>query len=336
MTLSLLLACASEPTAPHDTGSELPANRAPGAPSVELSSERPLYGEDLGCLLVEEAVDPDGDAVSYFYSWTVDGAEVGAWQRWACTVVASDGTDDSPPATASATTLDECIAGEFLGSQGVMPLLQSYDDLALDVDGGPFTIEGWFKLDAVTSTLFYKGVADSGMTSVNLDYALLSVEGTDLHWATGWSGTGDCDYRVVEEVTTPGTWHHVAATADTDTGEKALFIDGVLVDSCQMHTKNPGGDGPLTIGAHVQISNGQAYPSSWLVGLIDEVRISSTVRYVEDFEPSRWHEPDDDTLLLYHFAEGAGMSLEDASGNGYEGQFIYASWSEDDSACEAP
>ena len=80
--------------------------------------------------------------------------------------------------------------------------------VGLGSGGGAMTLDGWFQLDAVTQTLFYKGDADSGASSATLDYALLVANGTDVHWATGWSGSGDpCDYLVVEDVLTPGTWH---------------------------------------------------------------------------------------------------------------------------------
>jgi len=347
------LACSDKSVSPGDSGvslddtGEVDLGSAPTAPEIAISPEDPLYGEDLVCSILTESTDADGDAVTYAWAWTVDGADAGvdgdtvsgdqvsAWQTWSCTVVASDGTHDSDPASAEVTTLDECVSGEFLGQQGVLPIQPDADILGLGVDGGGLTLEGWFKPAAANATLFYKGVADSSPTSVNLDYALLTAnDGVDVHWATGWSGTGDCDYRVVADALTIGVWQHVAATADTETGAKQLFIDGVLIDACQMDTKNASADGPLTIGAHLQISNGQPYPSYMYTGLLDEVRISSIVRYDGDFEPPRWNEPDADTLLLYHFSEGTGMSLEDVSSNGMDGQFIYASWSSTESACD--
>ena len=61
-------------------------------------------------------------------------------------------------------------------------------------------------------------------------------------------------------------------------------------------------------------------------GIIDEVRISNTARYTEDFTPQGRFEPDKYTMALYHFDEGSGDVLHDASGNGYDGTIVGAKW----------
>src|SRR4029450_2877970 len=48
----------------------------------------------------------------------------------------------------------------------------------------------------------------------------------------------------------------------------------------------------------------------------DDVLVSKTARYEENFTPQRRFEPDADTLALYHCDEGSGEALTDASGNG--------------------
>lgn len=62
------------------------------------------------------------------------------------------------------------------------------------------------------------------------------------------------------------------------------------------------------------------------IGTIDEVRISSIVRYTEDFTPEQRFESDADTLALYHFEEGQGDVLKDSSGNDHHGKIIDADW----------
>lgn len=61
-------------------------------------------------------------------------------------------------------------------------------------------------------------------------------------------------------------------------------------------------------------------------GIIDEVRISKTARYLNEFTPAARHEPDADTLALYHFDEGTGHVLRDASGHGRDGKIVGARW----------
>ena len=55
-------------------------------------------------------------------------------------------------------------------------------------------------------------------------------------------------------------------------------------------------------------------------GIIDEVRISNTVRYTKDFTPPRRFEPDEHTLALYHFDTGLGDTLFDSSPHGHQWQ----------------
>ncbi len=70
---------------------------------------------------------------------------------------------------------------------------------------------------------------------------------------------------------------------------------------------------------------GPTVPTMWqFYGLMDEIRVSSTARYTEDFQPALRHTPDSETLLLYHLDEGDGTVAHDASGNGRDGQIINA------------
>lgn len=90
------------------------SNVAPSVPTVAIEPATPLEGEALQAVLVTPSVDPDGDAVSYVWSWEVDGSSqadlttdtvpagrtVGD-QRWTVVVRASDGAAESAEATAT-------------------------------------------------------------------------------------------------------------------------------------------------------------------------------------------------------------------------------------------
>jgi hypothetical protein len=59
------------------------------------------------------------------------------------------------------------------------------------------------------------------------------------------------------------------------------------------------------------------------MGIIDEVRISNSVRYTEEFDvPTEEFDRDGDTVALYHLNEGAGKTTKDTSGNGNDAEFI--------------
>ena len=62
----------------ENTGSDaidLNANGAPSAPAIAIDPELPEEADDLKAIVTEESTDPDGDEVSYAWSWTV---QVGA------------------------------------------------------------------------------------------------------------------------------------------------------------------------------------------------------------------------------------------------------------------
>jgi hypothetical protein len=120
-----------------------------------------------------------------------------------------------------------------------------------------------------------------------------------------------------------GVWHHVAVTRRLADGRLQIFVDGRL----DGEGIGPAGDisyrsGRLTffpnhepflvIGAE-KYDAGALFPS--FRGWIDEVRLSTTVRYTSNFiRPSQRFTPDPYTAALYHFDEGAGDQIVDSSG----------------------
>jgi hypothetical protein len=127
-----------------------------------------------------------------------------------------------------------------------------------------------------------------------------------------------------------GSWHHIAIQRRRSDGFMWLYVDGSLEASAN----GPDGDisypddgqpgnfcgGPCTdsdpfivIGAEKHDAGAQ-YPS--FSGWVDELRISSTLRYTSGFVPSQVpFVADADTAALYHFDEGSGDFIGDAAAN---------------------
>ncbi len=108
-------------------------------------------------------------------------------------------------------------------------------------------------------------------------------------------------------------WNHVVGMVDNINKYLWLGINGELT-------------GPLSIAGNVDTSYsqtfsvGNAYPSSLgnypFIGRIDEIRLSSAIRYNVDFTPSSLLDPDGSTAGLWHFDETASAaSFIDSSGN---------------------
>jgi len=78
-------------------------NQAPAPPTIAISPTNPKTADPLSCSVTTAAIDPDGDALTYRYSWTVNGvdaamttstipaAQTAKGETWACAVQAFDG-----------------------------------------------------------------------------------------------------------------------------------------------------------------------------------------------------------------------------------------------------
>ena len=126
-------------------------------------------------------------------------------------------------------------------------------------------------------------------------------------------------------------WHHVAVTRTASTGAVTIFVDGRPDGSV---ATGPAGDISYPAGAVPEVAcNGQpcTFSDPFLVlgaekhdvgpeypsydGLMDELRLSTSVRYRDAFTPPQQRlEPDADTAVLYHFDEADGAVARDAAG----------------------
>src|SRR5262249_53871244 len=101
--------------------------------------------------------------------------------------------------------------------------------------------------------------------------------------------------------------------------EVHLFVDGKRV-SWQQAEKAPASWGPP------RLDIGGTNPSNPFGGIIDEGRISNSVRYRDEFTPADRFEPGGQTLALYHFDEAEGDVARDSSRNGYHAKITAATW----------
>ncbi|MEL7089338.1 MAG: LamG domain-containing protein [Planctomycetota bacterium] len=103
--------------------------------------------------------------------------------------------------------------------------------------------------------------------------------------------------------------YHFAGTWD---GEAIRFyIDGTLVAEAPAVGELRVGGNAFTIGADTR----RRGPRNSLDGWIDGVRLSDTVRYIDEgFVPARRPHADDDTLLLLQMDAAQGAYLYDHSG----------------------
>ncbi|NUN12940.1 MAG: LamG domain-containing protein [Myxococcales bacterium] len=112
-------------------------------------------------------------------------------------------------------------------------------------------------------------------------------------------------------------WTHYAITRD-QAGQLKVYINGFSPGPLSVAAKlipDQSNNTPLYIGC-------QDNTDGYFIGMIDELRISKTLRYTSSFTPktTSWV-TDSDTLLLMHF-DGQGDGVADASGNGHDGTYL--------------
>lgn len=156
----------------------------------------------------------------------------------------------------------------------------------------------------------------------------LSVAGGVVAFGVSGDGTGDFTICGATDVL-DGAWHHVAAQRRRSDGRLSLYVDGLLdaeADGPLGDVSYPddgvpgdfcggpcvGSDPFIVLGAEKHDA-GPAYPS--FSGHLDELRLSSSLRYAGPFAPPAVpFTPDAATAALYHFDEGSGNAVGDSSG----------------------
>jgi hypothetical protein len=159
-------------------------------------------------------------------------------------------------------------------------------------------------------------------------------------------------WQWVADLPTPGTFQtvegpplssvprqliHLAGVFDGK--QLRLYIDGRRQTSPPIVVNSNGSTSPASaefsigpavpgVGATIggQQENASQRPFFLFDGHIDELRVSKVARYDADFTPAPRFEADAHTLALYHFDEGEGSPLVDASGNGHHGSISTPRW----------
>jgi hypothetical protein len=156
-----------------------------------------------------------------------------------------------------------------------------------------FTVEAWIRGEPVPADRARPVVSWKGV------FTLGEAFGGDTVFTVGDAEAGATSAVSVMD----GVLHHVAGTWD---GEKAhLYVDGVR--QAFVSTAAPvAPTATLRIGCDSDVNTFE--------GVIDEVRVSSSVRYTEDGSPpSGPFDEDAETFALFHLDEGEGTQTVDAA-----------------------
>ena len=218
--------------------------------------------------------------------------------------------------------------------------------VAADV-GGNFTIEFWMKANLADNAS--AACIPGGVNWINGNILMdrdifgngdygdfgISLAGGRIAFGVGRGASNQtiCGTRDVAD----GNWHHIAATRNSMTGQMRLFIDGTADATGSgprgnisyrngRATSYPNSDPFLVLGAEKHDA-GTEFPS--FNGHLDELRISSSLRYARNFTPAtQSFKADFYTAALYHFDEGpagpcSGLINDSSKTGASDGQCMY-------------
>ncbi len=200
--------------------------------------------------------------------------------------------------------------------------------------GGDLTIEFWMKTTATGGSCTPGASGDGWITGRTIidrdvygngdhgDYGISLANGR-MCFGVERGSSGRTIYGSTNVAN--GQWRHIAVTRRASDGQVRIFVDGQLDAQGSGPTGDisyrdgrptiyPNSDPFLVIGAEKHDISA-AYPS--YIGLLDDVRISNVVRHDGAFtRPNAPHAADGDTVALYRFDEGSGMTIIDSAPGG--------------------
>jgi len=261
------------------SGSVTVANTAPGAPIPQIEPTSPVEGvDDLLCSIATDAVDADGDTVSYDIAWdvggvayggasdtflsgdTVDGGDTVAGEVWTCTVTPNDGDDDGATGSDS-VTIDDYNDRPGAPAVAISPdPADTSDDLSASITTGAVDPEGdsvsyayaWLRNSSATS---YTGTSVPASATASGETWRVEVTPSDA----GGAGTVGSDELVIAN--TPPSVTAVTLSPDPaytdDTLEAFVSFEDIDSDSVSLSYAWYVG-GALTGGDTVSLS-GAAY-----------------------------------------------------------------------------
>lgn len=207
---------------------------------------------------------------------------------------------NTPTTGPSATPTNTPIPGSnyALSFDGVNDLVTGPGITGLN---GTMTVEAWIY---PTSPI----AANEVLMSYSNDIVGWSFELNNTGQVSFWYANTSGTWGVVRGGSVVAdSWNHVAFTYNATSSR--VFVNGVAGIAS---TAN----GAISNGTALQLGALASYPR--FKGVLDEVRISSNLRYTGNYAvPTTEFSTDANTIALYHFNSASGQVAADSSANGY-------------------
>lgn len=314
LVMGLLLGCGDDSST--DAGADAGADSTVDVGSTDS-------GDDVGSDAAGEDAAPDPDA-------------------------GRDAAIDAPPGTRGSVRFRG--QGDTLGER-IQIRLDDPDTVEagpiIDVGAGDFTIELWLRPGDNPNEEINCGSTNEWVDS-NI-FVDRDRHSQPPHFGAGIAG-GVVVWSVGNEfntLTMCGTtnilddaWHHVALQRRASDGRMWIWIDGALdamddgpegdisyPDDGVPLMRCPERDGVCDYSDPFLVFGAEkhGYADISYTGLMDEIRVSSTLRYMDGFTPSTSEfVTDANTVALYHLNETGGEMVRDDSGNDQHATAVYA------------
>ncbi|MDX1946189.1 MAG: protein kinase [Pirellulaceae bacterium] len=214
----------------------------------------------------------------------------------------------SPPAVQNPTpTVATPPAGRFALQFSQRHHRVEAPNIGLNV-GSPFTIEVYITPGNLPTNHDYYGQ----LAGISREFHLQQKVDRWLFYST--HNTAESSNPLV-----PNRRVHLAGVRSAE--KRQLFVDGQLAGEFNEPLNKVRRD-PSKAPEPLVLES----PRPNLTLRIDQLRISQTARYTQNFTPPPQFAADAQTLVLYQFSEGTGTILTDSSGKGHHGQITGASW----------
>jgi DNA-binding beta-propeller fold protein YncE len=179
------------------------------------------------------------------------------------------------------------------------------------------TVEAWVNVPSAGSwTILSRG--DGGNGALTDFIFQISNDGAGAGTEVSFFGVGAWD---VSASSIPvSTWTHVAVTFDGT--NKLFYINGVLNKTAARPGSLYATNSAMYIGRQ-----GSACDCNFFTGQMAELRVWNTVRTASQISADMnlaFFAPQPGLVAYYHFNEGAGTTVNDASGNGHTGTLMNA------------
>jgi hypothetical protein len=215
----------------------------------------------------------------------------------------------TPTQTPTSTPVPKPLFEQFLILDGVDDYALARDESSLDLGSNDFTLETFFYVPDQNNDsidfLLYKYLA----YNIDISYSTITE---DRIFFTIYSGADffRTPHSISYKTNITNGWHHIATSFDygyPDVPDQMyLYFDGTLVASATSSEWQPFSktNGVVAIGATDTGFNP-------FIGRLDEVRISSVIRYTGNTYavPNAPFVNDDSTLALWHFDEQTGATV---------------------------